>query len=319
MKDYTNMTLKQNSSAKHLALLKIFALCAVLVLTVLLISACPNAGTQNNGTGGQPLFPGDKEYMLSAGSTTVRFIMKSIAAVHGGALGNSGHTDNMPHNVNLTAYLIGETEVTQELWQLVMGTNPSQFQNGEAAGENQKKRPVEKMTWLDAVKFCNKLTEKVLGGEHAVYTISGSNVTQNLSKKGFRLPTEAEWEWAAIGGSARHKWAGTNDPSQAELYAWFVTNSDAKTHEVKHNKKANVFGLYDMCGNVAEWCWDWYGDPILMSPADDPTGPTSQSPGQGRVRRGGCYADTVQDIEAVLRRDSTSASQQYGLRIVCRP
>lgn len=319
MKNYTNMTLKQNSSAKHLALLKIFALCAVLVLTVLLISACPNAGTQNNGTGGQPLFPGDKEYMLSAGSTTVRFIMKSIAAVHGGALGNSGHPDNMPHNVNLTAYLIGETEVTQELWQLVMGTNSSQFQNGEAAGENQKKRPVEKMTWLDAVKFCNKLTEKVLGGEHAVYTISGSNVTQNLSKKGFRLPTEAEWEWAAIGGSARHKWAGTNDPSQAELYAWFVTNSDAKTHEVKHNKKANVFGLYDMCGNVAEWCWDWYGDPILMSPADDPTGPTSQSPGQGRVRRGGCYADTVQDIEAVLRRDSTSASQQCGLRIVCRP
>ena len=319
MKNYTNMTLKQNSSAKHLALLKIFALCAVLVLTVLLISACPNAGTQNNGTEGQPLFPGDKEYMLSAGSTTVRFIMKSIAAVHGGALGNSGHPDNMPHNVNLTAYLIGETEVTQELWQLVMGTNPSQFQNGEAAGENQKKRPVEKMTWLDAVKFCNKLTEKVLGGEHAVYTISGSNVTQNLSKKGFRLPTEAEWEWAAIGGSARHKWAGTNDPSQAELYAWFVTNSDAKTHEVKHNKKANVFGLYDMCGNVAEWCWDWYGDPILMSPADDPTGPTSQSPGQGRVRRGGCYADTVQDIEAVLRRDSTSASQQCGLRIVCRP
>ena len=245
--------------------------------------------------------------------------MKSIAAVHGGALGNSGHPDNMPHNVNLTAYLIGETEVTQELWQLVMGTNPSQFQNGEAAGENQKKRPVEKMTWLDAVKFCNKLTEKVLGGEHAVYTISGSNATQNLSKKGFRLPTEAEWEWAAIGGSARHKWAGTNAPSQAELYAWFVTNSDAKTHEVKHNKKANVFGLYDMCGNVAEWCWDWYGDPILMSPADDPTGPTSQSPGQGRVRRGGCYADTVQDIEAVLRRDSTSASQQCGLRIVCRP
>lgn len=90
MKDYTNMTLKQNSSAKHLALLKIFALCAVLVLTVLLISACPNTGTQNNGTGGQPLFPGDKEYMLSDGSTTVRFIMKSIAAVHGGALGNSG-------------------------------------------------------------------------------------------------------------------------------------------------------------------------------------------------------------------------------------
>ena len=319
MKNYANMTLKQNSSAKHLALLKIFALCAVLVLTVLLISACPNAGTQNNGTGEQPLFPGDKEYMLNDGSTTVRFIMKSIAAVHGGALGNSGHPDNMPHNVNLTAYLIGETEVTQELWQLVMGTNPSQFQNGEAAGENQKKRPVEKMTWLDAVKFCNKLTEKVLGGEHAVYTISGSNVTQTLSKKGFRLPTEAEWEWAAIGGSARHKWAGTNDPSQAELYAWFVTNSDAKTHEVKHNKKANVFGLYDMCGNVAEWCWDWYGDPILMSPADDPTGPTSQSPGQGRVRRGGCYADTVQDIEAVLRRDSTSASQQCGLRIVCRP
>ena len=316
----------QRSAALATAALLIFA--AALVCT-----GCPGGSGQKNPSqsGGGNTPPAIGSYNAASGTLTVgsaTYMMKPVPAATSQNLGVGAtlSTDNNgPHTVSLTAYHIGETEVTQELYQAVMGNNPSQFDGTSgkepAAGEEQSKRPVDTVTWFQCIKFCNKLTDGIagLGPSERVYTVSGTTVTQNLSKKGFRLPTEAEWEWAAIGGSARHKWAGTNDPSQAELYAWFVTNSDAKTHEVKHNKKANVFGLYDMCGNVAEWCWDWYGDPILMSPADDPTGPTSQSPGQGRVRRGGCYADTVQDIEAVLRRDSTSASQQCGLRIVCRP
>ncbi len=208
--------------------------------------------------------------------------MNKIAEVTAGTNNNLGHADeaeNPPHKASISAYMIGETEVTQELWQAVMGNNPSHFQGNEAEkktanGETQAKRPVKDVSWYKAIAFCNKLTEKVYGNtEECVYYYDSSFTTvytngksvymnmiyMNMNKKGFRLPTEAEWEWAAKGGT-EDKYAGTNEKAKLAKYTWYKDNSEAKTHEVAR-KQPNAYGLYDMSGNVWEWCSDWF-EPI---------------------------------------------------------
>ena len=154
----------------------------------------------------------------------------------------------------LSDYYIGETEVTQELWQAVMGSNPS-YHSGNS------QRPVERVSWNDCQEFIKKLNQ--------------------LTGKNFRLPTEAEWEYAARGGnkSQGYKYSGSNTIGNV---AWYTDNSSSQTHDVK-TKQANELGIYDMSGNVYEWCQDWYGD-YSSSSQTNPTGPSS---GSGRVRRGG--------------------------------
>ena len=158
------------------------------------------------------------------------------------------------HDVTLSSYYIGETEVTQELWEAVMGSNPSDF-------SGYPQRPVEEVSWNDCQEFIKKLNK-----------ITGKN---------FRLPTEAEWEYAARGGnkSKGYKYSGSNTIGNV---AWYSNNSSSRTHDVK-TKQANELGIYDMSGNVNEWCHDWYGS-YSSGSQTNPTGPSS---GSVRILRGG--------------------------------
>ena len=152
-----------------------------------------------------------------------------------------------------------------------------------ASGWGRGSRPVINVSWYDAVKYCNWLSEQA--GLTKAYIISGTSVNWNQNAEGYRLPTEAEWEYAARGGkqSRGYKYAGSNNVGEV---GWYGQNSGMETHPVK-GKKANELGLYDMSGNVGEWCWDSYdSDYYSSSPGANPTGTSS---GSGRVGRGGSW------------------------------
>ena len=271
---------------------------------------------------------GERTYRVNG----VSFTMKPIAAVQGAVLGDNSQENNQEHTVNLSAYYIGETEVTQELWQIVMGRNPSFFDNMDnteitegrlfkvdrkiASSEVQKKRPIETVSWFDCIAFCNKLTAQIMGEEHCVYKVKGTSVTADFSKKGFRLPTEAEWEYAAMGGK-KYRWAGTTIEGQLKNYAWYDVNSDYKTHEVRQ-KYPNGYDLYDMSGNVWEWCWDWYNSSTPPADQNDPLGALS---GSDRVLRGGCWCNFADVATRAFRRLGNPGARYegFGLRVACRP
>ncbi|MDD3501687.1 MAG: bifunctional serine/threonine-protein kinase/formylglycine-generating enzyme family protein [Candidatus Cloacimonetes bacterium] len=218
---------------------------------------------------------------------------------------NDRNTDEKPiHSVTLSSFYIGKYEVTQRVWQEVMGDNPSIYK-----GDN---RPVENITWYEAVEFCNKLSKKE--GLRIAYTINGYDVSCNWSANGYRLPTEAEWEYAASGGnkSNGYTYSGSNNIGDV---AWYKSNSDNQSHDVG-TKAANELGIYDMSGNVWEWCWDWYNSSYYSSsPSSNPRGPYY---GSRRVFRGGSW-HLYDGNCCVAFRNYSSPGDSYssmGLRLV---
>ena len=217
--------------------------------------------------------------------------------------------------------------------------NPSYFQGVDeppAEGEVQERRPVEKVSWYDAIVYCNLLSIKE--GLTPCYTIKGStdpaawgmsptstgaedydywkSVTCDFNADGYRLPTDAEWEYAARGGQAgitdgswNYDYSGSDT---SENVAWYYSNSDYTTHEVG-KKQANALGLYDMSGNVWEWCWDWYGG--YPSGTEDPAGPYA---GSYRVLRGGSWYYVASNCTVSNRYydDPYYRNYNYGIRLV---
>ena len=238
---------------------------------------------------------GNKQLKLIYSFDEERDLGLKMVAVAGGTFqmgatseqGSDAESDEKPvHSVRLNDFYIGATEVTQAQWKAVMGTEPSYFK-----GDN---LPVENVTWNDAVAFCEKLSQ--------------------MTGKTYRLPTEAEWEYAARGGQHADgtKYAGSNTIGDV---AWYSGNSN-ETHPVGQ-KEPNGLGLYDMSGNVWEWCSDWYGiDYYSSSPSVNPQGSLS---GSARVRRGGSWSNLAVICRVSIRSYASPVLRpsDLGFRVAC--
>jgi len=228
--------------------------------------------------------------------------------------------DNIPRIETIDrSFLLGETEVTQELYEKVMNTNPSKFKNSQ--------NPVEQVSWGDAIQFCNKLSK--LQGLDLCYTKNSSQEYDwlcDFSKNGYRLPEEKEWEYAAKAGT-QNLYAGTDDQSKLKECAWYRDGSYLLIHETvtkwgfygmdmaEYNsylsthlvatKKPNEWGFYDMSGNVKEWCWDKY----------NPKGNASAT----RVNRGGGWDNSSSNLLSAFRDSASPGSRPNNLGFrVCR-
>ena len=198
--------------------------------------------------------------------------------------------------VRLRPFLIARTPVTRDLWRQVMAAAPAPWQRPVPsewlAGDDDL--PATHLNWFTAVAFCNALS--VRSRLRPCYQSSGEDWTCDWEADGYRLPTEAEWEFACRGGKET-RWFWGAEEDGAATHAWYSRNSGNRLHPVG-GRAANPIGLHDMAGNCWEWCWDWYAERYDAAQTDDPRGP-----GKGRVRvvRGGSFADEPRDLRSADR------------------
>ena len=296
----------------------IIFLIAVIGFT-LAISSCGGEGSIIGPPNGK-----DKVITIDlGGGITMNLIEAGTFTMGKGDQSDSFMNNATSHQVTLTKdFYMGIYEITQEQFKAVVGSvtgnEPSNFTGA--------KHPVEQVTWYDAVEFCNLLSEKM--GLTKVYTITGRNpagtgypiisatVKADLSKDGFRLPTEAEWEYACRAGTTT---AWNYGSAADDDYMWYADNSGSTTHPVgtTTGEKAsggNKWGLYDMHGNVWEWCWDWYG--TYASGAQ--TNPQGADPDTYRVVRGGSWGDSAGGTRSAYRSYYIPdyGSNRLGFRVV---
>ncbi|MCD6161624.1 MAG: SUMF1/EgtB/PvdO family nonheme iron enzyme [candidate division Zixibacteria bacterium] len=250
-------------------------------------------------------------------------IIQNMIFVEGGTFtmgrskGKSDNDEKPAHKVTLSSFYIGKYEVTQREWKEIMGNNPSKFKGDDL--------PVEKVSWYDAVEFCNN--KSIKEGLTPCYIINKSKndtnnksdydklkwlVACNFDANGYRLPTEAEWEYAARGGnkSQGYKYSGSDNIKEV---AWYNDNSKKKTHKVGL-KRPNELGIYDMTGNVWEWCWDWYGS-YSSSSATNPKGSSS---GIARILRGGSWGnfDRFSRVAFRVMYNPDNTFDKLGFRVI---
>jgi len=271
-------------------------------------------------------FSDRKKIRVLAASTLV-----DAVPVAGGTytMGSGSDSNNPAHTVTVHSFLIGKYEVTQKVYKSVVGSNPVSSSSSYGYGDSY---PVYNVNWYAAVKFCNLLSIKE--SLTPVYSIDGvkdpaewgmtptgsdgrwdrMHMDADEDADGYRLPTEAEWEYAASGGlsSSGYMYAGSNTINDVAWYAYSPASGTNQTG----GKAANELGIYDMSGNVWEWCWDWYSNSYYADSADsDPAGPSS---GSYRVSRGGSWGYSGEACCISYRNaDSPSCSDNYhGFRVV---
>jgi formylglycine-generating enzyme required for sulfatase activity len=247
-----------------------------------------------------------------------------------GSADGVGHHDEHPERtITLTSpFAVGEAPITQAQWRAVveaakvapwaatepgvsnLNPSPSFFTEGADAPQ----RPVEQVTWLDTMAWCNALSR--LTGRRPAYRREGEAWTWDRSADGFRLPTEAEWEYACRAGTST-AWSSGDDEAKLADYAWYDANSANTTHPVRQ-KRPNPWGLYDVHGNVWEWCWDWYADAYDPTDTTDPAGAPR---GDNRVDRGGSFWLTADGCRSAYRSGwhPEDRNQDRGLRVVLSP